>query len=269
MQSMKKGLGESERLLFAYVGMTGQQVVRTGDLVDALQLTARAERNLLSRLATAGWIARVKRGLYLVPAKLPLGGKWAPDEILAVNTLMEDAAGRYQICGPNAFNRYGFDDQIPTLLYLYNDKLSGNSTIGGVELSLIKVAANRLGNTEQVRTSEGLRAIYSSRARTLLDAVYDWSRFNTLPRAYGWIKRDLAKHNIEASQLVAATLEYGDIGAIRRIGALLDQEGMEKRLLRKLEKAVPETSSFIPWIPTLPKRGTVNKRWGVVMNGAL
>jgi predicted transcriptional regulator of viral defense system len=266
---MKRGLGESERLLFAYVGMTGQQAVRTGDLVDALHLTERAERNLLSRLAKAGWIARVKRGLYLVPGKLPLGGKWSPDEILALNTLMEDAGGRYQICGPNAFNRYGFDDQIPTRLYVYNDKLSGNSTIGSVELSLIKVADNRLGDTEEVRTSEGLRAKYSSRARTLLDAVYDWSRFNSLPRAYHWIRRDLAERNIEASQLVAATLKYGDIGTIRRIGAFLEQEGAEKRLLRKLEKAVSETRSFIPWIPTQPKRGTVSKRWGVVMNGVL
>lgn len=266
--SMKKGLGESERLLFAYVGMTEQQVVRTGDLIDALQLTPRAERNLLSRLAKAGWIARVKRGLYLVPYKLPLGGKWSPDEILALNTLMQDAGGRYQICGPNAFNRYGFDDQIPTRLYVYNDKLSGNSTIGSVEFTLIKVASNRLGDTEEVRTSKGLRAVYSSRVRTLLDAVYDWSRFNSLPRAYGWIRHDLAKQNIKASQLVTATLQYGDIGAIRRIGALLEREGVTPRLLRRLEQAAPTTSSLIPWIPTLPKRGTVNKRWGVVINGA-
>ncbi|MBL8268075.1 type IV toxin-antitoxin system AbiEi family antitoxin domain-containing protein [Steroidobacter sp.] len=265
---MKKGLGELERALFAYVGMTQQPVVRTGDLVDALQLTPRSERNLLSRLAQAGWIARVKRGLYLVPQRLPLGGKWSPDEILALTTLMTDARARFQICGPNAFNRYGFDEQIPTRLYVYNDKLSGRTTIGRVELTLIKVAANRLGGTEQVRTREGLRAVYCSRVRTLLDAVYDWSRFNSLPRAYDWIRNDLAERNIKASELVAATLKYGDIGTIRRIGALLEQAGVATRLLRKLAKAAPATKSLIPWIPTLPKRGTVNRRWGVVINSA-
>ena len=36
-------------------------------------------------------IAQVRRGLYLVPERLPLGGKWSPDEILALNTLIEDA----------------------------------------------------------------------------------------------------------------------------------------------------------------------------------
>lgn len=264
---MKTGLGELERLLFAYVGMTGRQAVRTGDLLTPLQLTPTSERHLLSRLAKAGWIARVRRGLYLVPPRLPLGGKWTPDEILALGTLMEDASGKYQICGPNAFNRYGFDEQIPTRIYAYNDKLSGNSVIGRVELTLIKVAPSRLGDTAEVRTEDGRKAIYSSRVRTLVDAVYDWSRFNSLPRAYGWIRYDLAKRKIDAGQLVAATLKYGDKGAIRRIGALLDGTGVEQRLLRKLEKAVPRTSSFIPWIPTLPKRGTINQRWGVVING--
>src|SRR5687768_17570646 len=169
---MKKGLGEIERLLFAYVGMTRRQAVRTGDLLAPLQLTPASERNLLSRLAKAGWIARVRRGLYLVPYRLPLGGKWSPDEILALTTLMEDAGGKYQICGPNAFNRYGFDEQIPTRIYAYNDKLSGHSTIGRVELTLIKVAPSRLGATEEVLAPEGRKAIYSSRVRTLIDAVY-------------------------------------------------------------------------------------------------
>jgi len=264
---MKKGLGEIERLLFAYVGMTGRLAVRSGDLLIPLQLTPTSERNLLSRLAKAGWIARVRRGLYLVPSRLPLGGKWSPDEVLALNTLMEDSDGRYQICGPNAFNRYGFDQQIPTRLYAYNDKLSGSSRIGSVELALIKVDRNRLGDTEEVTTSEGWKAVYSSRVRTLFDAVYDWSRFNSLPRAYGWIRSELSRRRIDAPRLVETTLKYGDKGAIRRIGALLDREGVEAKLLRKLESAAPQTSSLIPWIPTLPKRGTVNRRWGVVING--
>ena len=50
-------------------------------------------------------------------------------------------------------------------------------------LTLIKVADKRLGSTDKVETAEGQTAVYSSRVRTLLDAVYDWSRFNSLPRA--------------------------------------------------------------------------------------
>ena len=66
--------------------------------------------------------------------------------------------------------------------------------------------------------------------------------------------------------MVAVTLKYGDIGTIRRIGALLERQGVASPLLKKLERALPKSTSLIPWIPTEPKRGTVNRRWGVIVN---
>ena len=264
---MKRGLGETERMLFAYVQMRGQATLRSGELAKPLRLTAPRERNLLSRLAKAGWIARVRRGLYLVPRTLPLGGKWSPDEILALSTVMQDVNGRYQICGPNAFNRYGFDQQVPARVYAYNNRISGERSVGAVRLTLIKVADKRLGGTEEVTTNDGLVAVYASRARALVDAVYDWARFDSLPRGYGWIRRELDKKRVPPAELVDMTLRYGDIGTMRRIGVLLEREGADERLLRKLEKKLPRSTGLIPWIPTSPKRGSINRRWGVVVNG--
>lgn len=265
---MKSGLGEAERRLFAYAQMRGQAAVRTGDLRKALSLSPLQERNLLSRLARAGWIARVRRGLYLVPRTLPLGGKWSPDEALALNTLMADAKGRYQISGPNAFNRYGFDEQVPARVYAYNNRISGERSVGAVRLVLIKVADERLGGTEEGSARDGLVMVYASRARALLDAVYDWARFDSLPRGYRWIRGELEKNRVSAAELVDMTLRYGDVGTLRRIGLLLDQAGVDGRLLRNLEKKVPKSTGLIPWIPTSPKRGSINRRWGVVVNGA-
>ncbi len=263
---MKKGLGENERRLFAYVQMRRQTTIRAGDLVGPLRLTGPQERKLLSGLARAGWIVRVRRGLYLVPPKLPLGGKWNPDEILVLDTLMEDQKGRYQICGPNAFNRYGFEDQIPNRVYAYNSRISGERTVGAVALTLIRVAIERHGDTEQAQTAEGLTAVYSSRVRTLVDAVYDWSRFNSLPKGFGWIRTELAAGRVGAAELVRATLRYGDLGTIRRVGALLDRSGVAVALLRKLERALKPSSSLIAWNPARPKRGTVDRRWGIIWN---
>jgi predicted transcriptional regulator of viral defense system len=264
---MKKKLGDLETQFFAYAQMRRLQTVRTGDLVDSLlRLAPDQERKLLSRLSRGGLIARVRQGLYLVPPQLPLGGAWTPSEALALNALMEDQNGQYQICGPNAFNRYGFDEQIPTRVYAYNNRISGQRTIGAVTLILIKVADERLGNTEEVKLQDGQSVRYSARVRTLVDAVYDWSRFNSLPRGYEWIRRELAAKRVGATELVKATLQYGDVGTIRRMGALLEREKADPRLLKKLQRALKPTKSLIPWIPTLPKRGITNSRWGVVVN---
>jgi predicted transcriptional regulator of viral defense system len=180
---------------------------------------------------------------------------------------MADCDGRYQICGPNAFFRYGFDNQIPTRVYAYNNRLSGDRTIGAVALTLIKVADNRLGCTQEFETSEGNLAVYSSRVRTLVDAVYDWSRFDSLPSAYDWIRRDLQAGRINASELVKATIRFSNQGTLRRIGALLDRQGAPARLLAKVEHALRPSSSVIPWNPVLPKKGKVDSRWGIVVNG--
>jgi len=262
----KIGLTSLETKLFSYIQSGTSQTVQTRELVEQLGLTLPQEQKVLSRLSRRGLIARVRRGLYLVPRSLPTGGKWSPSEALALTTLIGDRGGRYQITGLNAFSRYGWDEQIPNRIYAYNNRISGERQIGAVQLTLMKVDDNRLGGTELFQTPDGIHLVYSSRARALMDAVYDWSRFDTLPRAYEWIKAELRNDTGLAAELVPLCLRHANQGTMRRMGKLLEMEGCPNRLLRKLEKALSETSSFIPWIPTKPKRGTTDRRWGIVLN---
>jgi predicted transcriptional regulator of viral defense system len=261
------GLSELETRFFGYTQSRGKNLVRTGELVDRLALTAEQERKLFSRLARRSLIARVKRGLYLVPSHIPPGGSWSPSEALALSTLFGDLRGRYQISGPNAFSRYGWDEQIPNRTFVYNNRVSGRRVIGAVQLTLVKVADDRLGATDILTTPDKLTLVYASKARALVDAVHDWSRFGTLPRAYSWIGDELRKDARFAGELVAAAVRYGNQATLRRLGLLLDDAKVPEALLRKIEKALHPTSGLIPWIPTLPKRGKGAERWKVVVNG--
>src|SRR4030042_1651497 len=138
---MKQKLGRIETQFFAYVQMRQMRMVRAGDLAGSvLRLSPDQERKLLSRLARGGLIARGRQGPYLRALGLPLGGAWTPTEAEALNALMEDRKGRYQICGPNAFNLYGFDDQVPNRVYVYNNRLSGDRQVGSLDIKFIKVA---------------------------------------------------------------------------------------------------------------------------------
>jgi len=69
---------------------------------------------------------------------------------------------------------------------------------------LINVSEARLGDTEESTTREGSIVAYSSRVRTLVDAVHDWARFGSLPRGYSWIIRELAAGRVAPKAL----LEY-------------------------------------------------------------
>lgn len=262
---MKQQLGNLERQLVAYAQLRNRTRIREDEVCEVLGLSTTQTQAVLRRLARGGWAARVRPGLFLLPERLPLGA-WSPDEMEALTALMEDAEATWQLCGPSAFNRYGFDEQVPNRLTVYNNRLSGVRTIGAVTLVLIKVADERLGQTNVLPMADGRTAVYSSRVRTLIDAIRDAARFGSLPRAYDWIRKDLAQGKTAPKDLVDVALPAGDKATRRRLGVLLEREGVSPVLLARLEHSLPDTTATIPFDPTRPKRGVCSRRWGVVVN---
>jgi predicted transcriptional regulator of viral defense system len=265
MNKYKKTLGELSSRFFAYVQLKKKEIIRIGELAAVLNISPSQERNLLYRLSDVGWIVRLKRGVYLVPDRLPAGGKYNPGTSIIIDKLMVEYGGNYQITGPSAFYFYGFDDQIPNIFYIYNDKISGNRRIGNQTFQFIKILDERLGAIKEVATPQGANLKYSSKARTLVDAVYDWSRFNSLPRGYKWIKDEISMDSKFETKLVETTIRYGNQATIRRIGYLLDpidKNRNNKNLLMQLSK----TKSLIPWIPNKKARGKINRKWGLIVN---
>ena len=260
-------LGSLSSNFFAYVQLKRKNIVRTGELSPVLNITGSQERDLLRRLSESGWIVRLKRGVYLIPPRIPAGGKYSPGAALILQKLMEEEDGNYQVCGPTAFNFYGLDDQIPSVTFVYNNRISGSRTIGNLAFQFIKVADLRLGATNAVRTRDGAEVIYSSKPRTLMDAVYDWSRFNSLPRGYDWIRDETKKDPKLTSELVDVTLQYGNQATVRRIGFLLDTLAQTSKIANQLQRQLSDSKALIPWIPARPAKGNVNRRWGVIVNG--
>lgn len=263
---MARKLGQLETAALSLAQMRDLRTLQVGQLASGLRISAKQERELLSRMSRSGLIANVRKGLYLLPPKLPLGGIWTPDEATAINALMADRNARHQITGPKAFNRYGYSEQVPSLTTIYNDALSGERRIGSVTLKLIKVSRDRLGSVEKVRTPTGEPLVFSSRARTLVDAVYDWSLFDSLPQAYDWIRNDFVAGRVTADELARAAVQFGNMGTIRRIGVILEQLRANKTSLSRLRRALTATTAKIPLVPTRPVRGSVAKPWGVVLN---
>jgi len=263
---MKPSNSSIEARALAFAQANGGSAFASGELRKGLGLTAAQERKILHRLHRNGLIVRIRRGLYLFPKALPLARPWNPGVHLVISELFAACGGRYQICGPNAFHRYGWTDQVPNRVYIYNNRISGDRRVGMAAMTLIKVADERLGSIERTGTPEGVDLIYASRVRSLVDSVYDWSRFGTLPQAYSWIQAEIARDPATSASLVLCAIRYGNMATLRRIGALAERIGMPHHLLRKLELRLKPTTSFIPWVPGRQKRGRISRRWGVVLN---
>jgi predicted transcriptional regulator of viral defense system len=269
MKLEKTKLGSLEMQLLAYVQLRKQDMISTGDISPVLGISLKQEWKLLSRMARSGLIIRLKRGVYLVPPRMPAGGRWAVSEYFILFKLMAVLQGKYQISGPNAFNFYGYDDQIPNRVYVYNNRIFGDKNIGGVEFVFIKTSDSRLGSTRKFTTSDGVEAVMASKARALMDAVYDWSRYNTIPRGYGWIASSVAKESGLPKELIAVTLKFGNRGTMRRIGYLLSLCGVPDDQLARLKRKLGSSKSLIAWIPGKGAKGSVNRDWGLIINGTL
>jgi predicted transcriptional regulator of viral defense system len=266
MKTKEIGLGPLEIQFFAFTQMRGKVLVRTGELINILGISKKQEWELLSRMTRAGLIIRLTRGAYLVPSRVPPGGKYGADEYLILEKLMEVLKGRYQVSGPNAFNFYGFSDQVPNRVYVYNNRIYGERRIGNLQFSFIKTTDNRLGGAVILKTKTGSKAIIASKTRTLLDAVYDWSRFNTIPRAYQWIAEGTKKDKTLAEDLIKMATKYGNQGTNRRLGYLLETLGVNQNLLDKLKQKLRSSKSVFPWVPASAAKGSVNKDWGLIIN---
>jgi predicted transcriptional regulator of viral defense system len=265
MNDKEPRLGKFKMQFLAWIQLEKKTQVVTGEVSEAFGLTATQERKLLSRLSQQGLIVRVRRGLYMVPALVPPGGQWSPGEYRLVRTLMEDAGASYQIGGRVAFHQYGFDDQVPNEITVYNDKISRQSTMGGLRFTFIKVPPKRLGGSKNMKLPDGGEVKIASLPRALMDAVYDWDRYNTLPRAYVWIAaRKDDRETIK--ELVRITLRHGNIGTMRRIGYILAKCKVSPRLLSKLKTRVSAGKSLVKLVPTRPARGDINREWGIIDN---
>jgi len=146
-------------------------------------------------------------------------------------------------------------------------RISGKRSIGNLAFQFIKVADERLGAINAVRMREDTEMVYSSKARTLMDAVYDWSRFNSLPRGYDWIKGEIKNEPKFVSELIEVTAKYGNMATTRRIGYLLDILVQNPRRMNRLQRQLSTSSSLIPWIPSRSAKGATNRKWGIIVNG--
>ena len=265
MNAKEPRLGKFKMQFLAWIQLEKKTQVATGEAAEAFGLTVTQERKLLSRMSQQGLIVRLRRGLYMVPAQVPPGGKWSPGEYKLARALMEDAGASYQIGGSIAFHQYGFDDQVPNEITVYNDKISRRTAMGGLRFTFIKVPPRRLGGSNKMKLPDGGEVIVASLPRALMDAVYDWDRYNTLPRAYVWIAA--RKDEPETiKELIRVTLQHGNVGTMRRIGYILGKCKVSPRLLGRLKARVAAGKSLVKLVPTRPARGDINRDWGIIDN---
>ena len=149
MQRVAPQLGPLETRLMAWAQMLDMRRATSDEIAAGLRLDKIQCRKLLDRMNKRGGVVQLQRGLYLLPAKLPPGGKWTPAPAVILRNLFEAKGGQWQETGVGAFHFHGLSEQVPNTTSVYNTLFSKRDRIAGLEFEMIKVAPGRLGSVTE------------------------------------------------------------------------------------------------------------------------
>lgn len=248
-----------------------RRVVRSGDLVRALNISPKQEANLLTKMSKSGLALQMMRGLYLLPGDLTPVAPWTPSEYFLLALLMKELNIDYQVTGLAAFNFYRLTEQVASKLTVYNTYFSGSKKIGTLRFDFIKTSKPRLGAVQKYKVNDGNYEEYltiGTEARVIFDAIYDYKKVCMITDAYNWIREKKSDSSF-IKELVTVAIDYGNIASRRRLGCLLDQLKVLNKFSNPLLKSLSPTNSLIPMIPWLAVKGYNDRKWGTVINGQL
>ena len=254
----------------------GLYVFTTDDAVELRPPVVRpaAMPRLLKSLADAGWIIRLRRGLYAGTGRLP-GGVDVPPFAIATSLVKPSA-----IAHLSALAHHGLTDQVPRVVSaITSRKLVVPSMRGakkrtegqhiwhaaGLDFRYVMVVPERFElGIEMIWLDERFRIPITDRERTVLDLF-------VLPRLFGGLGEGLgvlehARGEIDVLRLVQYALRQGSIAVSKRLGWSLEATGTSSAILAPLLGR--PAFGYSPLDPGRVRRGRHDRRWMIIDNRA-
>ena len=228
-------------------------------------------RYLLKVLTDAGWIVRLRRGLYAGTGRLP-GGVEVPPFVIATSLVSPSA-----IALPSALAHHGLTDQIPRVVTAITPRkvvvpsMRGVGEAGGqhlwhaagLDFRYVVIVPERFAyGIETVWLDERFRVPITDRERTVLDLF-------AMPRVFGGLGEGLsvlerAGDDVDLEKLVGYAMRYDSIAVAKRLGWSLEQTGARHSALARLLKL--PAAHFTALDPGRVRRGPRERRWMVIDN---
>jgi len=229
---------------------------------------------LLKALTDAGWLIRLRRGLYAGTGQLP-GGVDIPPFILATALVSPSAIGLW-----SALAHHDLTDQVPVVVTAITPRKvvtpsmragekSGSRhawQVAGVECQFVTLSEKRYKiGLERTWIDERFPFSITDRERTVLDTFAMPGRFGGISEGLSVLDRALSTLDVE--RLVDYALQYGSRTLVKRLGWSLERAGADGTVLAPLLVAPAPSYSVLD--PGRPRRGDHDRRWKLILNVGL
>jgi predicted transcriptional regulator of viral defense system len=234
---------------------------------EALGLPPRATTLRLSRLARAGWLRRVRRGLYLL---LPLEAQAGRTTTVEDSWILaKELFAPCYIGGWSAAEHWGLTEQIFRAVFVVTAApiRRRSETIAGVGFRLVRTNARRVKAAKPVcRGAE--RVPVSDREQTLADGLASPDWVGGVRHLADMLATYRGSPEWNPTRLLDSVRAVGMGSARKRFGYLAetlwpDQTAIHKAAIKGL------SAGLVKLDPAVASAGRISKRWGLRVNAVV
>jgi predicted transcriptional regulator of viral defense system len=221
---------------------------------------------LLRYLARRGWLARVRRGLYVpVPLEARRSGEWQEDPWVVASRV-------YQPCyigGWSAAEHWGLTDQLFREVIVISARRvrQRRLEIQGTPVRVRVVSEKKLFGTAAVWRGQ-LRVQVSDPSRTIVDVLDDPELGGGIRHVFEMVREFYEGELRDDERLLDYADRLGNRTVFKRLGFLTEQLGLDAPGL--IDGCLSRLSSGISDLdPSLERDGRINSRWHLRVNASL
>lgn len=260
------GISKQNRRLLELLHQGTQSPFSAAEAAEVLDLDRTKASALLRYLARRGWLARVRRGLYVpIPLDARRPREWQEDPWIVAARVFEPC----YIGGWSAAEHWGLTDQLFRKLIVISRRRvrERHVEIQGTPMRIKVVAEDRLFGTTPVWRGR-VRVAVSDPSRTIVDVV-DEPALGGGIRHVAELVEEYFVGDLRADELLLAYAErLGNRTVFKRLGYLLESLGIEAPEI--VSSCLEHRSSGITDLdPTLRGRGRISTRWNLRINVAI
>jgi predicted transcriptional regulator of viral defense system len=255
------GISQSSRAQLAQI-VQGRRFITPSDVVEVIGVDDKTAARKLANWASAGWMRRVQRGLYLpVPVDAAHPDLWTDDALVLADTVWAPC----YFTGWTSANHWGLSEQMfrTTVVRSAARVRRGSAHLLGFEYLLGHVSSEDTSWGLKTMWHQEVRLHVADPARTVVDIL-------DRPKIGGGIRHaaDILQsylENQDPMQLVAYGDKLGNRTVFKRLGYLVEALELDAPLL--VDACLERRSAGVPALyPDGPDGGTRDTRWQLRLN---
>ncbi len=256
--------------LLAATGLRVFTITQARDLIPQAGLAEGYLRQALHHLTKAGWLVRLRNGLYTLASSAP--GASPAHEFEVAMALVKPAA----ISHWSALHYHHLTEQVPRKVFVLTTtdasvpRLRGHRAktkkgqngypAGDALYQFIQVKPERFFGTEKIWIGEA-RVTITDPERTLIDGL-------SMPQHFGDFAEVLhafeeRRQDLDVERIIEYALKL-DAATAKRLGWVLERQDVALDILRPLVKL--EVKGYRTLDPTGPRKGPCHKHWMIQEN---